>query len=287
MNRGKIGVIGGSGLYAMEGLENIREVQIETPFGPPSDAYILGTVQGRELVFLPRHGRGHRIPPSSLNFRANIYGFKALGVEWVLSVSAVGSMREEIRPGDLVLPDQFLDRTRTRVATFFDQDVVAHVAFADPVCRVVVEAMQQAASHTAATVHGGGTYLCIEGPQFSTRAESNLYRQWGVDIIGMTNLPEARLAREADLCYATLALVTDYDCWHESAPDVDIGSILAILHRNVQLAQEIIGHTVPLLPGARSCPCSTALQYALITAPEMIPATAKERLGLLISPYIT
>jgi 5'-methylthioadenosine phosphorylase len=284
---GRIGVIGGSGLYAMEGLEHVREVQVDTPFGPPSDAYIVGTLQGRELVFLPRHGRGHRIAPASLNFRANIYGLKALGVEWVISVSAVGSMREEIRPGDLVLPDQFIDRTHSRPSTFFDQDVVAHVAFADPVCKVMIQALYTAASQAEATVHSGGTYLCIEGPQFSTRAESRLYRQWGVDVIGMTNLPEARLAREAELCYATLALATDYDCWHESASDVDIGSILAILQRNVQLAQQVIASTVPQLQGERFCACRTALQYALITAPAMIPAAAKERLGLLISRYMT
>lgn len=287
MSSGKIGVIGGSGLYAMEGLADVREVQVETPFGPPSDAYIVGTLEGRDLVFLPRHGRGHRIPPSSLNFRANIYGLKALGVEWVLSVSAVGSMREEIRPGDLVLPDQFFDRTRSRISTFFDQDIVAHVAFADPICHVVAQAMYQAASQLDAKVHLGGTYLCIEGPQFSTRAESQIYRQWGVDVIGMTNVPEARLAREAELCYATLALATDYDCWHESADDVDIGAILAILQRNVKLAQETIRRTVPALQGERTCPCRTALKHALITAPEMIPAVAKERLGLLISSYIT
>ena len=287
MSAGRIGVIGGSGLYAMEGLEHVREVQVDTPFGPPSDAYIVGTLQGRDLVFLPRHGRGHRIAPASLNFRANIYGLKALGVEWVISVSAVGSMREEIRPGDLVLPDQFIDRTHSRPSTFFDQDVVAHVAFADPVCKVMAQALYAAASQEGATVHGSGTYLCIEGPQFSTRAESRLYRQWGVDIIGMTNLPEARLAREAELCYATLALATDYDCWHESASDVDIGSILAILQRNVQLAQQVIASTVSQLQGERSCACRTALQYALITAPAMIPAAAKERLGLLISRYMT
>jgi 5'-methylthioadenosine phosphorylase len=286
MQKGKIGVIGGSGLYAMSRLENVQEVQVETPFGAPSDAYITGTLQGRDMVFLPRHGRGHRIAPSALNFRANIYGLKELGVEWVLSVSAVGSMREDIHPGDLVLPDQFFDRTRSRVSTFFDRDVVVHVAFADPVCSVLARALHEAATQTSATVHLGGTYLCIEGPQFSTRAESNIYRQWGVDIIGMTNLPEARLAREAELCYATLALATDYDCWHESASDVDIEAILALLHRNVELAQEVIERMVPQVPPTRSCPCSTALQQAIITAPEMIPDTAKERLGLLIGPYL-
>lgn len=286
MQKGKIGVIGGSGLYAMSRLENVQEVQVETPFGAPSDAYITGTLQGRDMVFLPRHGRGHRIAPSALNFRANIYGLKQLGVEWVLSISAVGSMREDIHPGDLVLPDQFFDRTRSRVSTFFDRDVVVHVAFADPVCSVLARALHEAATQTSATVHVGGTYLCIEGPQFSTRAESNIYRQWGVDVIGMTNLPEARLAREAELCYATLALATDYDCWHESASDVDIEAILALLHRNVELAQEVIERMVPQVPPTRSCPCSTALQQAIITAPEMIPDTAKERLGLLIGPYL-
>jgi len=286
MQKGKIGVIGGSGLYAMSRLENVQEVQVETPFGTPSDAYITGTLQGRDMVFLPRHGRGHRIAPSALNFRANIYGLKQLGVEWVLSVSAVGSMREDIHPGDLVLPDQFFDRTRSRVSTFFDRDVVVHVAFADPVCSVLARALHEAATQTSATVHLGGTYLCIEGPQFSTRAESNIYRQWGVDVIGMTNLPEARLAREAELCYATLALATDYDCWHESASDVDIEAILALLHRNVELAQEVIERMVPQVPPTRSCPCSTALQQAIITSPELIPDTAKERLGLLIGPYL-
>jgi len=286
MQKGKIGVIGGSGLYAMSRLENVQEVQVETPFGTPSDAYITGTLQGRDMVFLPRHGRGHRLAPSALNFRANIYGLKQLGVEWVLSVSAVGSMREDIHPGDLVLPDQFFDRTRSRVSTFFDRDVVVHVAFADPVCSVLARALHEAATQTSATVHLGGTYLCIEGPQFSTRAESNIYRQWGVDVIGMTNLPEARLAREAELCYATLALATDYDCWHESASDVDIEAILALLHRNVELAQEVIERTAPHVPPTRSCPCSTALQQAIITSPELIPDAAKERLGLLIGPYL-
>lgn len=287
MSGGKIGVIGGSGLYAIEGLENVSEVQVETPFGVPSDAYILGTLHGREMVFLPRHGRGHRVPPSALNFRANIYGLKSLGVEWVISVSAVGSMREEIHPGDLVIPDQFFDRTRTRVSTFFDRDVVVHVTFADPVCPIVAKVLHQVASQLDTPVHFGGTYLCIEGPQFSTRAESRIYRQWGVDVIGMTNLPEARLAREAELCYATLALATDYDCWHHSAEDVDINAVLAIIQRNVLLAQEIIGRSVPHLHGQRMCPCNSALEQAIITAPEQIPAAAKERLGLLIQPYIS
>jgi len=286
MDNGKVGVIGGSGLYAMAALENVREVEVTTPFGPPSDVYIVGTLYGHDMVFLPRHGRGHRLPPSAINFRANIYGLKSLGVEWVIAVSAVGSMREAIHPGHLVIPDQFIDRTRQRASTFFE-DITVHVTFADPVCGVLAQALYQAASDTGATAHFGGTYLCIEGPQFSTRAESRLYRQWGVDIIGMTNMPEARLAREAELCYATLALATDYDCWHASAADVDIGAILAILQRNVQLAQEIITRTVPHLQGARTCPCSTALQTAIITDRAMIPAAVQERLGLLIDRYLT
>ena len=286
MGHGKVGVIGGSGLYAMAALENVHEVEVTTPFGPPSDAYIVGTLYGHDMVFLPRHGRGHRLPPSAINFRANIYGLKSLGVEWVIAVSAVGSMREAIHPSHLVIPDQFIDRTRQRVSTFFE-DITVHVTFADPVCGVLAQALYQAASDTGATAHFGGTYLCIEGPQFSTRAESRLYRQWGVDVIGMTNMPEARLAREAELCYATLALATDYDCWHASAADVDIGAILAILQRNVQMAQEIITRTVPHLQGARTCPCSTALQTAIITDRAMIPAAVQERLGLLINRYLT
>src|SRR5262245_6386605 len=286
MSNGKIGVIGGSGLYAMAALEDVREVEVQTPFGPPSDAYIMGTLHGREMVFLPRHGRGHRLPPSAINFRANIYGLKSLGVEWVIAVSAVGSMREEIQPGHLVVPDQFIDRTYRRVSTFFEE-ITVHVTFADPVCGVVAQALQPAAPAAGASGPCGGTYLCIEGPQFSTRAESRLYRQWGVDVIGMTNLPEARLAREAELCYATLALATDYDCWHASAADVDIGAILAILQHNVELAQEVIARTVPLLQGPRTCPCSAALQTAIITDRTMIPPTVRERLALLIDRYLT
>ena len=286
MSHGKIGVIGGSGLYAMAGLENLREVEVSTPFGLPSDAYMLGTLHGREMVFLPRHGRGHRLPPSAINFRANIYGLKSLGVEWVIAVSAVGSMRDDIHPGELVIPDQFVDRTYRRVSTFFE-DLTVHIPFADPVCGLLAQTLHQAAAQTPGTVHYGGTYLCIEGPQFSTRAESRLFRQWGVDVIGMTNLPEARLAREAELCYATLALATDYDCWHESAADVDIGSILVILQRNVARAQAIIAQTVPQLSGPRSCPCSTALQSAIITERALISEATRARLGLLINRYLT
>ena len=282
-----IGVIGGSGFYDMPGLEDIRDETITTPFGDPSDTIRSGRLDGVEVAFLPRHGRGHRIPPTAVNARANIWALKSLGEQWIISVSAVGSMREDIHPGDMVIPDQFFDRTRSRVSTFFDTDVVAHIAFADPVCGVMAQALQQAAATAGAMVHVGGTYLCIEGPQFSTRAESQIYRQWGVDVIGMTNLPEARLAREAELCYATLALCTDYDCWHDSASDVDIGAILEVLQRNVQLAQDIIAHTAPALQGARTCPCSTAMKYALITDPAMTPAAARARLGLLIDRYLS
>ena len=287
MHKGRIGVIGGSGLYAMAALENVSEEEVETPFGAPSDAFILGSLGDREMVFLPRHGRGHRIPPSAINFRANLYGMKSLGVEWVISVSAVGSMREDIHPGDVIIPDQFFDRTRSRVSSFFDSDVVAHIAFADPVCGRMAEVLETAATDAGARVHAAGTYLCIEGPQFSTRAESEIYRKWGVDIIGMTNLPEARLAREAELCYATVALCTDYDCWHDSASDVDIGAILEVLRRNVQLAQDIIARAVPALHGERTCQCSSALQCALITDAAMIPAAARERLGLLVDLYLS
>jgi len=287
MRGGKIGVVGGSGLYAMQELQEVEEVRVETPFGSPSDAYITGTLDGREMVFLPRHGRGHQLPPSALNYRANIYGFKSLGVEWLISVSAVGSMQEHIQPGDLVIPDQFFDRTRSRISTFFDQDVVAHVSFADPVCRTVSQALHQVATQLDATVHFGGVYLCIEGPQFSTRAESRIYRQWGVDVIGMTNLPEARLAREAELCYATLAIATDYDCWHETQADVDIHSILTILQRGAQQAQDIISRVVPRLHETRSCPCSYALREAIITSPEVMSDAARQRLQLLVNRYIT
>lgn len=286
MQGAKIGVIGGSGLYEMEGLEIIEKQEIDTPFGSPSDSYIIGSLEGAELVFLPRHGIGHRIPPSELNFRANIYGMKKLGVEWIISVSAVGSMREHIHPGDIVIPDQFFDRTSKRPSTFFGDGIVGHVAFADPICPNFSAILVKAGKEIGANVHKGGTYICMEGPQFSTRAESNIYRTWGVDIIGMTNIPEAKLAREAEICYATLALVTDYDCWHESEEDVQIEEILEILNRNIDKAKAIIKRAVKMIPKQRKCICSEALKHAIITSKESIPEETKKRLELIINKYI-
>ena len=280
--RGAIGVIGGSGLYDMEGLGNVASVRVDTPFGSPSDALITGTLEGVPMVFLPRHGRGPRIPPSSLNFRANIFAMKKLGVSWIISVSAVGSMREEIRPGDIVVVDQFFDRTQGRPGTFFEEAVVVHVLFADPVCPVLSECLYEAGLEAGATMHKGGTYLVIEGPQFSTRAESRIYRQWGVDVIGMTNLPEARLAREAEICYATLALATDYDCWHEAAEDVSVEAVLAVLRNNVATAQRIVRSTVKRVPRTRDCLCARALEDAIITDPEQIPMSVRRDLDILL-----
>jgi 5'-methylthioadenosine phosphorylase len=277
-----IGIIGGSGLYEMEGLQEVREITVRTPFGPPSDALILGELDGIRVAFLARHGRGHRIGPSEINYRANIYALKSAGVGTVFSVSAVGSMKETIRPGDVVLPHQFIDLTKRRVSTFFDQGVVAHVAFSDPVCPRLSGALLKAAQEVGATVHPQGVYLCIEGPQFSSRGESMVYRQWHVDVIGMTNLPEAKLAREAELCYATLALVTDYDCWHEHEAAVTVEGILETLHKNVSLAKRILRMTLRVAQEPRTCACSRALEYAILTSPKHIPAAAKTRLGLLL-----
>jgi len=281
-----IGIIGGSGLYSMDGLAGIREVRVRTPFGEPSDALIVGTLDGVRAAFLSRHGRGHRIAPTDINYRANIYALKTLGVSRLISVSAVGSMKEELKPGHVVLPDQFIDHTKRRVSTFFEQGIVAHVAFADPVCATLSETLHQAATGVGATVHQGGTYLCIEGPQFSSRGESFLYRQWGVDVIGMTNMPEAKLAREAELCYATMALVTDYDCWHGSEESVTVEMILATLHNNVAQAKRILRAAVPSAQGAAKCPCGSALQYAIVTAPERIPAALRKKLKPLIGKYL-
>ncbi|MFM8552417.1 MAG: S-methyl-5'-thioadenosine phosphorylase [Nitrospiraceae bacterium] len=278
-----IGIIGGSGLYDMEGLERVREVKLNTPFGKPSDALILGRIDGRSVAFLSRHGGGHRISPSDINFRANIYAMKGLGVTRVIAVSAVGSMKESVRPGDVLLPDQFIDFTKRRIGTFFDRGIVAHVAFADPICPSLSAAMAGAAQSSGATVHRGGTYLCIEGPQFSTRGESFLYRQWGVDVIGMTNMPEAKLAREAELCYATLALPTDYDCWHSSEESVTVEAILATLHKNVAMAKRILRATLAVADEPRACACGTALDYAVLTAPDKITKEARTRLRLLLA----
>ncbi len=281
-----VGVIGGSGLYALEGLEEVREVALSTPFGDPSDAFITGRLGGVSMVFLPRHGRGHRIPPSSINFRANIWGLKRLGVSRILSVSAVGSMREDIVPGDFVVIDQFIDRTRHRADTFFDRDVVAHVLFADPVCSDLRADLLAAGEGLGPRIHDGGTYVCMEGPLFSTRAESKLYRSWGVDVIGMTNLQEAKLAREAEICYATVAMATDYDCWHEGHDDVTVDAILKVMHQNVENARELIRRAVPIIARRPECQFANALQHAILTSPEAISAEARERLGLLIDKYL-
>ncbi len=286
MQTAEIGIIGGSGLYAMPGLTNVREEQVQTPFGNPSDAFVLGDLEGRKVAFLARHGRGHRLLPSELNFRANIYAMKMLGVERILSVSAVGSLKEEHKPTDFVIADQFIDRTFARNATFFGEGVVAHVGFGDPVCATVGSALQQACSQVGVVGKRGGTYVCMEGPQFSTRAESNLYRSWGADVIGMTNLQEAKLAREAEICYATMAMVTDYDCWREGHDDVTIDQIVAVLHKNADNAAKVVKAAVAAMPRQRSCACATALKFAVLTDRAAIPAAARERLGLLLEKYL-
>lgn len=286
MSETVLGVIGGSGLYDLEGLQGVEEVSVSTPFGAPSDAYVQGYLGDVRVVFLARHGRGHRLLPSEINYRANLWGMKALGVTRIVSVSAVGSMREDIHPGDFVIVDQFLDRTRHRADTFFGDGVAAHVLFADPVCPDVRQRLLEAARKVDLSVHDGGTYLTMEGPQFSTRAESRVYRQWGVDVIGMTNLQEARLAREAEICYATIAMATDYDCWHESEADVSVEGVLEVMRANVGHARELLGRVLPTLAGDRSCACKDALRYAIMTDPDRIPAAARDRLGLLIDRYL-
>jgi 5'-methylthioadenosine phosphorylase len=281
-----LGVIGGSGLYEMEDMKNVRNVRVRTPFGNPSDALVVGEIGGRTLAFLPRHGRGHRIPPSRINYRANIYAMKKIGARWVISLSAVGSMKESIRPGDIVVPDQFFDHTRFRPNTFFSDGIVGHIPFADPVCPALAEIAYLSARKVVKRSRRGGTYLCMEGPAFSTRAESRIYRRWGVDVIGMTNMPEAKLAREAELCYASLALATDYDCWHEKEGDVSIESILAIIRQNVENSRRIIRYIAERLPGKDGCGCGETLRYAIITDPKKIPAAARKRLSLLIGRYL-
>jgi 5'-methylthioadenosine phosphorylase len=283
----QVGIIGGSGVYQMEGLTLLYERTIETPFGAPSDPFVIGEIDGIGVAFLSRHGRGHRLQPSELNYRANLYGFKLLGVHTVLSASAVGSMKEEYHPTDIVFPHQFIDRTRHRPDTFFGNGIVGHVAFADPICASVSFLMGEAARNAGAKVHMGGTYVCIEGPQFSTRAESNLYRSWGVDVIGMTNLTEARLAREAELCYATMALVTDYDCWHPDHDDVDVSQIIEYLRANAKMAQTILRNSIrPAATRKRDCACVTALQYAIMTAHDAIPPQVKDDLAPIIGKYV-
>jgi 5'-methylthioadenosine phosphorylase len=281
-----IGIIGGSGLYDMAELTDREERQVSTPFGDPSGPYVLATLRGRRVAFLARHGVGHRLLPSELNFRANIYGFKVLGVEWILSASAVGSLREDYKPLDLVVPTQFFDRTRGRVSTFFGDGLVGHVAFAHPFCGPLSDVMFDAATRAGATVHRGGTYVCMEGPQFSTIAESNSYRAAGFDIIGMTNLQEAKLAREAEICYTTLALVTDYDCWHPDHDSVTVDMIIANLMQNAKTAQQVIANAVERLPIARGCECARALATALITRPEAVPAATKARLAPIVGKYL-
>ncbi len=283
----QIGIIGGSGLYDMAELGDREERVVTTPFGEPSGPYVLATLRGRRVAFLARHGAGHRVQPSELNFRANIYGFKALGVEWILSASAVGSLREDFKPLDLVVPDQFFDRTRGRVSTFFGDGIVAHVAFAHPFCRPLSAIIHDAAVGAGATVHRGGTYVCMEGPQFSTVAESNFYRAAGFDVIGMTNLQEAKLAREAEICYTTLALVTDYDCWHPDHDAVTVEMIMRNLLQNAKTAQQVIARAVERLPIARTCECARALETAIITRPEAVSPAARERLALIAGRYLS
>lgn len=280
-----IGVIGGSGLYEMEGLEDVREVEVPTPFGAPSDALVTGRYHGRKLVFLPRHGRGHRFLPSEVPYRANLYALKSLGVEWVISISAVGSLDEELRPGDICLPDQFIDRTWGRPGTFFGNGVVGHVALADPVCRTLQDAVWETRGAVGVRFHRGGAYVCIQGPQFSTRAESLLYRSWGARVIGMTNATEARLAREAELCYTTVALVTDYDCWHETEEEVTIEAVLEVLHHNVDAARRVIRETVDRVGLERSCPCAEAARFAVMTPVELIPPETRRSVELLYGKY--
>jgi 5'-methylthioadenosine phosphorylase len=286
LQQAEIGIIGGSGLYSMPGLTNTREKRVETPFGEPSDAFVLGDLEGRKVAFLARHGRGHKLLPSELNFRANIYALKKLGVERILSVSAVGSLKEEHKPTDFVVPDQFIDRTFHRESTFFGNGIVGHVAFGDPVCATVAKAIADACAASGVVGKLGGTYVCMEGPQFSTRAESNLYRSWGADVIGMTNLQEAKLAREAEICYATMAMVTDYDCWREGHDDVTVEQIVAVLNQNAANAAKVVRAAVAAMPKDRTCACATALQYAILTNPAAIPTETRERLDLLVGKYL-
>ena len=287
MAQAKIGIIGGSGLYDMEGLTGIDRVHVQTPFGSPSDAITVGTLDGSPVAFLPRHGRGHYLTPTEIPAQANIYALKSLGVEWIISVSAVGSLREHLAPQHLVIPDQLIDRTKSRINSFFGDGVVAHVAFADPFCPVLSDILHQSAVEAGGTVHKAGTYVVMEVPLFSTKAESHMYRSWGASIIGMTALPEAKLAREAEIHYATLASVTDYDCWHESEETVTIEMIIANLQNNVEISKRIVRSAVARIVSMQpDCACSTALQTAIITAPDKISADARQRLALLIGKYI-
>ncbi len=281
-----IGIIGGSGLYEMQGLKDVKHFSLDTPFGAPSDAYVIGTLEGFRVAFLPRHGKGHRLSPSELNFRANIYGFKKLGVEHLISVTAVGSLKESIRPLDIVIPDQFYDCTKKRVSTFFGNGLVAHIAFADPVCPDLAKLIFKGGTQVGASIHRGGTLLCIEGPAFSTRAESNVYRQWGMDIIGMTSLQEAKLAREAEICYAAMAMVTDFDCWHAEESEVNVETVVQNLKKNISFAKKIIQVVVPEISAERECICAEALKNAIMTEASAIPPETQKKLELLVGKYL-
>jgi len=287
MPQAKIGIIGGSGLYNIEGMADVEEVALDTPFGKPSDSIVVGRLEGVGIAFLPRHGRGHRISPTEIPARANIYALKSLGVERIIAINSAGSFKEEIKPGDLVIPDQIIDRTRSRINTFFGEGIVTHIPFAEPFCPVLSQIVYQSALETGATVHQGGTYIAMEGPAFSTRAESRLYRSWGADIIGMTALPEAKLAREAEICYASIACVTDYDSWMERSEPITIDVILTCMLRNIDTAKKIIKLAVARIPEKRSCECATALRTAIVTAPKMIPAEQKKKLNLIIGKYFS
>lgn len=282
-----IGIIGGSGLYNIEGIEDVKSVEVETPFGKPSDAFTRGTIEGRRVVFLPRHGKGHTILPTELNFRANIWGMKKLGVTHIIAVSAVGSMKEEIKPLDIVIPDQFYDHTKGRKSTFFGDGIVAHLSFANPVCPALADVLFNATKQVGASVHKGGTYLCIEGPQFSSRAESLIYRQWGVSVIGMTNVQEAKLAREAEICYSTMALATDYDCWHIGEEEVTLEMVIENLGKNIETAKRIIKAAIPTVKPERQCPCPTAISKAIVTSRDLIPEETRKRLDIIIGKYFS
>jgi 5'-methylthioadenosine phosphorylase len=285
LSQADIGIIGGSGLYQMKGLTEVREVALETPFGKPSDAYVLGMLAGRKVAFLARHARGHKLLPTELNYRANIHGFKQLGVERILSVSAVGSLKQEHKPTDFVIPDQFYDRTKQRISTFFGEGIVAHVGFGEPVCGEMTKIVAGACKSANVVGKLGGTYVCMEGPQFSTKAESNAYRSFGFDVIGMTNLQEAKLAREAELCYATIAMVTDYDCWHEGHDSVTVDQIIAVLNQNAENACNVVREAVAAIPNSRACKCGSALASAVLTSRDVVPAATKEKLKLIIGKY--
>ena len=282
----RIGIIGGSGLYNLENLSDVTSLSLDTPFGHPSDKYVIGTLEGVRVAFLPRHGTGHRLTPSEINFRANIYGFKRLGVTHIVSITAVGSLREDIQPLDIVIPDQFYDQTKNRKSTFFGDGLVAHIAFADPVCPDLASLLHETAADAGITTRNGGTLICIEGPAFSTRAESNLYRQWGMDIIGMTSLQEAKLSREAEICYAAVALVTDYDCWHKDEADVTVATVVENLRKNISNAKRIIQSVIPKIPETRTCICASALEQAIMSATEAIPHETRQKLGILVDKYL-